>query len=137
MSRAEKYQIAQRLRAEAEAIRRHGLTNFFEHTFACLRFGQVMKEREEDRCGLCPMREFVRSDYRDESFPWQPSTGTWLISTPPGWSAPQSSWSRRRSAKRIRRSPPWLRPTRLSPISDPLAHTTGPPRKVIIGLFIA
>ena len=71
MSRAEKYQTAQRLRVEAEAIRRHGLTNFFEHTFACLRFGQVMKEREEDRCGLCPMRKFVRSDYRDESFPCQ------------------------------------------------------------------
>lgn len=66
-----KQAMAQRLRAEAEAIRRHGLTNFFEHTFACLRYGQAMKAREEERCGPCPMREFVRPDYKEESFPCQ------------------------------------------------------------------
>jgi hypothetical protein len=71
MRGADKHEMAQRLRVEAEAIRRHGLTNFFEHTFACLRYGQSSKAREEDRCGLCPMREFVRSDYREEAFPCQ------------------------------------------------------------------
>ncbi len=71
MQTGEKHVMAQRLRAEAEAIRRHGLTNFFEHTFACLRYGQVSKAREEDRCGLCPMREFVRADYQEKAFPCQ------------------------------------------------------------------
>lgn len=71
MSSEDKREMARRLRAEAEAIRRHGLTNFFEHTFACLRYGQVMKSRDQDRCGLCPLREFVRADYREEAFPCQ------------------------------------------------------------------
>jgi len=71
MGRVEKYEMAQRLRFEAEAIRRHGLTNFFEHTFACLRYGPIMKAKEEDRCRLCPMREFIRSDYQHVSLPCQ------------------------------------------------------------------
>lgn len=29
------------------------------------------KEREEDRCGWCPMRPFVLSDYQEEAFPCQ------------------------------------------------------------------
>lgn len=66
-----KYQSAHRLRAQAEEIRRHGLTNFFEHTYSCLRDGQARKDREEDRCGNCPMRPFVPPDYQDEAFPCQ------------------------------------------------------------------
>ena len=68
---AEKGEMARRLRAEAEDIRQHGLTNFFEHTYACLRYGQASKEREEDRCGWCPMRPFVPTDYTEEAFPCQ------------------------------------------------------------------
>ena len=68
---SDKREMARRLRAEAERIRTHGLTNFFEHTYACLRYGQVSKDREEDRCGDCPMRPFVPADYRDEAFPCQ------------------------------------------------------------------
>jgi hypothetical protein len=71
MSPEDNREMARRLRAEAEAIRRHGLTNFFEHTFACLRYGQAMRAREEERCGPCPMREFVPSDYGEEAFPCQ------------------------------------------------------------------
>ena len=67
----DKREMARRLRAEAEHIRRHGLTNFFDHTYARLRYGQATKEREEDRCGACPMRPFVPSDYREEAFPCQ------------------------------------------------------------------
>lgn len=66
-----KREMAERLRAEAEHIRRHGFTNFFAHTYACLRYGQAMKEREENRCGPCPMRALVPPDYREEAFPCQ------------------------------------------------------------------
>jgi hypothetical protein len=66
-----KREMAERLRAEAADIRRHGLTNFFAHTYACLRYGQAMKAREEDRCGDCPMRPFVPTDYTEEAFPCQ------------------------------------------------------------------
>jgi hypothetical protein len=71
MNRAEKLEMARRLRAEAEGIRRHGLTNFFEHTYACVRYGQASKEREEDRCVLCPLRPYVPEDYQEEAFPCQ------------------------------------------------------------------
>ena len=67
----DKREMAHRLRAEAEEIRRHGLTNFFAHTYACLRYGQAMKERADDQCGDCPMRPFVPADYRAEAFPCQ------------------------------------------------------------------
>lgn len=67
----DKREMLRRLRAEAEHIRWHGLTNFFDHTYACLRYGQAMKERNEDRCGPCPMRQFVPTDYREEAFPCQ------------------------------------------------------------------
>ena len=78
MSSSNKLEMALRLRAEAKSIRRHGLTNFFEHTYACLRYGQAMKDRDEDRCGPCPMRTFVPTDYQEEAFPCQ------HINTP-GW----------------------------------------------------
>ncbi|MBI4466911.1 MAG: hypothetical protein HY656_05755 [Acidobacteria bacterium] len=71
MSTTDKAEMARRLRAEAEDIRRHGLTNFFEHTYACLRYGQASKERAEDRCGICPMRPFVPADVQEEAFPCQ------------------------------------------------------------------
>jgi hypothetical protein len=65
------FQRAARLRAEANAVRRHGFTNFFEHTFACLTYAQVPRARAEDRCGLCPFRPFVAADYSEEAFPCQ------------------------------------------------------------------
>jgi hypothetical protein len=68
---AHKMEMARLLRGEAEQIRRHGLTNFFEHTFACARYGQAMKAHEEDRCGPCPMRTFVPADYNQEAYPCQ------------------------------------------------------------------
>lgn len=71
MSGGDKNEMAQRLRAEASEIRRHGFTSFFGHTFACLRYGQASKERAEDRCGNCPMRQFIPSDYQEEAFPCQ------------------------------------------------------------------
>ena len=71
MTTSEKFEMARRLRAEADEIRRHGLTNFFEHTFACARYGQASKDRPEDRCGMCPMRPFVPADDREEAFPCQ------------------------------------------------------------------
>jgi hypothetical protein len=71
MEHIDKREMARRLRAEAEAIRRHGMGNFFEHTFACLRFGRLGKEGEEDLCRICPIREFVRADYRDKAYPCQ------------------------------------------------------------------
>ncbi len=71
MSSAEKLEMVRRLRAEAEQIRRHGITNFFEHTYACLRYGQVMKDRAEDRCGDCPNRPIVPEDFQEEAFPCQ------------------------------------------------------------------
>ncbi len=71
LSSAEKREMAQRLRQEAAEIRRHGLTNFFEHTYACARYGQASKDRAEDRCGDCPMRPFVPAEAREEAFPCQ------------------------------------------------------------------
>lgn len=71
MNRAQKLENAQRLRAEAETIRRHGLSNLFAHTFACARYGQASKDRPEDRCGSCPMRPFVPGDFQEEAFPCQ------------------------------------------------------------------
>jgi hypothetical protein len=67
----EKREMARRLRGEAEDIRRHGLNNFFAHTFACARYGQTSKDRPEDRCGPCPMRPFVPGDFQEEAFPCQ------------------------------------------------------------------
>lgn len=67
----DKREMARLLRAEAEEIRRTGFSNFFGHTFACLRYGQANLERDEDRCGDCPLRPFVPPAYRDETFPCQ------------------------------------------------------------------
>lgn len=71
MSPADKHEMARRLRGEAENIRRHGLTNYFEHTFACLRYGQASKDRPEARCGLCPLRPYVPAEWQQEAFPCQ------------------------------------------------------------------
>lgn len=71
MSQTDKREMARRLRAEAEDIRRHGLTNCFEHTYACLRYGQASKERPEARCGLCPVRPYVPAEWQQEAFPCQ------------------------------------------------------------------
>ena len=71
MSFADKHEMARRLRREAADIRAHGLTNFFGHTYACLRYGQATKERAEDRCGMCPLRGFVPADWQEEAFPCQ------------------------------------------------------------------
>ncbi len=71
MDTAQKQEMAQRLRHEGEHIRRHGLTNFFAHTFACARYGQASKDEPESRCGLCPIRPFVPADFREEAFPCQ------------------------------------------------------------------
>lgn len=72
--------MAERLRAEAEKIRRHGATNFFDHTYACLVYGQASKENPEDRCGDCPNRPFVPLERRGEAFPCQYITsGGWAL----------------------------------------------------------
>ncbi len=78
MTSSEKREMAQRLRGQAEEIRQHGVTNFFEHTYACIHYGQVPKERAEDRCNNCPLRPFVPPQFRDEVFPCQHIT-------PEGW----------------------------------------------------
>jgi hypothetical protein len=71
MDDREKLEMARRLRAEAEHLRRHGLTNLFEHTFACVHYGQVSKELGEERCGNCPLQPYVLPEYQDEAFPCQ------------------------------------------------------------------
>jgi len=66
-----KLQHVARLRAEADAVRRHGFTNMFQHTYSCLTSGQVPRARAEDRCGPCPFRPFVAPDFSEEAFPCQ------------------------------------------------------------------
>ncbi|MCI0403506.1 MAG: hypothetical protein L0212_08290 [Acidobacteria bacterium] len=75
MTRTEKLENARLLLAEADEIRRHGLTNFFAHTYACARYGQTGKDYPEERCGNCPIRPFVPADYLEEAFPCQHITG--------------------------------------------------------------
>lgn len=71
MTATEKLEMVERLRAGAEDVRHHGLTNFFAHTFACARYGQASKDEPERRCGMCPLRPFVPADFREEAFPCQ------------------------------------------------------------------
>lgn len=71
MTTVDKRDMARRLRLEAEKIRKHGVTSFFDHTYACLRYGQASKDKPEDRCGDCPNRPFVPNDFKDEAFPCQ------------------------------------------------------------------
>lgn len=71
MSRTDNREMARLLCAEADEISEHGLTNFYEHTYACLRYGQVNKKRTEDRCGDCPLRRFVPRAIQEEAFPCQ------------------------------------------------------------------
>lgn len=62
MEYTNKREEAWHLRADAEVIRRHGMGNFFEYTFACLRVGRLCKEDEENRCSICPVQDFVRAE---------------------------------------------------------------------------
>ena len=71
MTTVDKHDMARRLRLEAEKIRKHGLTSFFDHTYACLRYGQASKDNPEDRCGDCPNRPYVPEEFREEAFPCQ------------------------------------------------------------------
>ncbi len=71
MTAIDKLDMARRLRAEADKIRKHGLTNFSDHTYACLTYGQASKDNPEDRCGDCPNRPFVPEGFENEAFPCQ------------------------------------------------------------------
>ena len=71
MVRSEHLQMATRLRNEAEKIRRHQTSNFFEQTYACLRHGELSSEREDERSGLCPLLRNVPQEYEREAFPCQ------------------------------------------------------------------
>lgn len=85
MARVDRREMARRLRTEAERIRKCGLSNFSEHTYACLMYGQASKPRlpmdfvrrgrgkppEQERCGDCPNRSFVQPEFADEAFPCQ------------------------------------------------------------------
>lgn len=68
---AERERMARHLRAEAQEIREHGFTNFFQHTFTCLRYGQASLEREEHRCRGCTFQPFVPTAFQQEVFPCQ------------------------------------------------------------------
>jgi ribosomal protein L37E len=70
MTTAERLARAKRLRIEAEDIRRHGLRNFFAHTFVCAHCGWTGDEPER-RCDFCPLRPFVPDDYGMEALPCQ------------------------------------------------------------------
>ena len=71
MRGVEKFRMVKLLREEARRLAQDGFTDFFSHTFTCLRYGQAMKDREEDRCGDCPLRPFVSPEDREEMFPCQ------------------------------------------------------------------
>jgi hypothetical protein len=71
MSDANPHEMARLLREEAEQLERHGFTNFFEHTFSCLRYGQANKEHEEERCVDCLLRSYVEAAFREEAFACQ------------------------------------------------------------------
>ncbi len=85
MAKIDRREMARRLRDEAERIRNRGLSNFSEHAYACLMYGQVSKPRlpvdfmrrgrgkppEQERCGDCPNRPYVPPDFADEAFPCQ------------------------------------------------------------------
>ena len=94
MAQVDRRQMANRLRAEAERIRIHGLYNFSEHTFACLMYGQVSKALEEERCGDCPNRPFVPPEFVEEAFPCQHITeeGWDLAISEPGQAERTVEW---------------------------------------------
>ncbi|MFQ5694966.1 MAG: hypothetical protein ACE5HB_03165 [Terriglobia bacterium] len=66
---ADKRLMAQRLRVEAQGIRHHGQTNFFQHVFPCLRSCSASKSPKGAQCDTCPLRPFLQADYRQEAFP--------------------------------------------------------------------
>ncbi len=86
MTNAERQEAAQYLRAQAQHIRSHGLTNFFEHTYTCLRYGQLTKAHEEERCLNCLLRSYVPPEYENGAFPCQHITeeGWRLAAQEPG-----------------------------------------------------
>ena len=87
-------ELAKLLRAEAQDIHHRGLTDFFRHTYTCLRYGQSPKEKVEDRCGECPMRRFVPADYLDEAYPCQhiEEQGWNLAAEDPGLAEQYITW---------------------------------------------
>ncbi len=68
MTITSKQVVARILRAEAENLRRHGLTNAFDVSFGCLQ-AQVL--RREEKCEGCLLGEYVAEIYREEAFPCQ------------------------------------------------------------------
>ena len=71
MASSQRPEAARYLRVQAEHIRRHGLTNFFEHTYTCLRYGQLTKAHVEERCLNCLLGSYVPLEYQNEVFPCQ------------------------------------------------------------------
>ena len=67
MTITSKREVARILRAEAENIRRHGLTNAFNLSFGCLQ-AQVLRT---EKCEGCLLGDYVRETYRREVFPCQ------------------------------------------------------------------
>ena len=59
--------VARILRAEAESLRRHGLSNAFNVSFGCLQ-AQVLRT---EKCEGCLLGDHVREAYRQEAFPCQ------------------------------------------------------------------
>ena len=94
MARVDRREMARRLRSEAERIRKCGLSNFSEHTYACLMYGQASKPPEQERCGDCPNRPFVQPEFADEAFPCQHITGeNWDWATAePGQAERTAEW---------------------------------------------
>lgn len=60
-------EAARMLRAQAESLRRHGFTNFFEHQYVCLLANAV----REERCQGCLLQDYAPEEYRNEAFPCQ------------------------------------------------------------------
>ncbi len=63
-----KREVAQVLHTEANGLLRHGFTNFFNHSFACL-LGQIPRV---ETCQGCLLGDYVPVEYREETFPCQP-----------------------------------------------------------------
>ena len=94
MENVDRHEMARRLRNEAERIRKHGLSNFTEHTYACLMYGQASKSLNEERCGDCPNRPYVSPDFAEEAFPCQHITeeGWERAAAEPGQAERTAEW---------------------------------------------
>lgn len=62
-----KLEVARFLRSEAHSLLRHGFTNFFSHSFACV-LAQVLRP---DACEGCLLVDYVAEEYGREAFPCQ------------------------------------------------------------------